>query len=613
MNRKRIWASLMIVALIFTLFDPASVHAQAKSVEIRIEGSTVAYNSQKPQIINGVVMSPYVPVLKKMSTTYEWNSKKQTLTIKKDKTKLLLTIGSEKATLNGKTITLAAAPQLIKGNIYIPVESIALSLGADLDKANSATATTLWIAVSDPGKMKLAIGRDDYNKVKKLIDKGVDLSYTDKDKSNYLHLAATSSIEINRLLLEKGVSANQLDKWDSTPLSTAILLSREDLVKLLAPYTDLSYVNPYTKFGYLDDARDQVEMMKGLNMPEQLQQAENILSYLAQITGTDLSGQSGNLPAKVGQTVTIETTNGNGSVSKIKVGLTVEQVLKGQQAWAKIVEASHLNSGPAAGKEYLAVLVKADFANQIQSNKAVDDTDFVLLNPKGERIFPVYIPAAPQPYFQYYLGNKTETSGWIVFSVPQDMPLDSLTLGYKWEKSKTQASFQLQETSVTESQVDLGQLQLPAAISPTPDESELKSILQQNFGTLHTTYKGDMNFDFEIRHNDTIMWPYDYQIHTRFDFASYYEIKYGNSISEEQRALTLQEMRDHQEKIGRTLAALYPSMKFTGSYYDFWYKYPYLKVGYESITLDEWANYDEGFTTTNAYSNTVPSFFRWRN
>ncbi|MNI18006.1 hypothetical protein D3C73_714000 [compost metagenome] len=598
-----------ILLLVFAIFCPGMAAAKTKSVELKIDEVTLSYNSQKPEIMDGVVMSPYIPVMKQMKAKYEWSSKNQTLTIEKDKNRLRMTIGSTKALLNGKAITIDAKPRLITGNIYIPVKSIAVAFGADYEVWESSADMTVRISFTDYGKMTRALVNDDYIKVKKLIDQGIDLKHVDKDGENYLHKAAFfSSVEINRLLLEHGVPVNQFDKLDYTPLGEAILASKEEVVRLLAPHTDLSYVSPYTKYSYLDDAKDQVELLKELGMANKLTQAEAIVAYLEEALGVNLPGNSLKSAAQMGQTVTVNTTLSSGKIKTI--GITVEKAIRGEQAWKKVAEAGTYNSRPANGKEYVAVLVRVDL-DQDSQKYTPNNRDFNLVSEQGEVFYQPYLYLAPEPKFKLYYESNENATGWLVFSVTDNIAMEKLIFSYKGNDSKNLAYFQLQETPEDKQEVDLSQLRLPSNISTTPDVSELKTILDQNFSKLHITTQGDLTFEFKIVRNVSTMAPYDYKIDTLLEFLKYHDLQYSNTISEEQRALIFQQLKDHQEKIGLSLTALYPNVKFTGSYYDSWYKYPYLKVGFESFSLNEWSNYDQPSISTNSYQKTQPSFFRW--
>ncbi|WP_139084725.1 stalk domain-containing protein [Bacillus sp. FJAT-27264] len=618
----------LIFLLIFTVLFPGLTNANAKTkeLEIRIDDVTLAYNSQKPEIVNGVFMSPYTPVLKQMNLKYEWDAKDQTLTIENKKIKLRLNIGSPKALLNGKSFTLAANPQLRKGNIYIPVVSVARAFGAQVQIWDSnPSSRILVISYADHGKMIRALVNNDYSMVKKLIDDGIDLKYVDKDKKNYLHHAASfSSVQINRLLLESGVPVNQLDKYDFTPLIPAILFSNEDVVKLLAPYTDLSYKIPPMNNSYLDYAKSEVESKKKYGREDTLKQAESIVAYLEEVMGVSLSADvsstsssdvSSKSPADVGQTVITNITVS--SNNKKSIGITVEKVLSGSQAWKKVAESSSFNSRPTEGKEYLAILVRIDLDYDTKKFTSTYDVpskyDFYLADDKGVGYYQPNLYSTPSPQFDIRLDDKKDTTSWLIYSVPENVALDNLILSYREAKSKDSVYFRLRITPEVDKTVDLSQVQLPATISSTPTVNELNMILNQNFSTVYNTSQGDLSLQYDVRKNDLSSVPYDYFINSKVESAKYYDLQYGNSITEEQRKLTFQQLKDHQEKIGLTLTALYPNVKFTGSYYESWYKYPHLKVGFNSKSLYEWSNYDVPTSLTNSYYETKPSFFRWKN
>ncbi|KLU53398.1 hypothetical protein EL84_13965 [Paenibacillus sp. VT-400] len=610
MKRSRIMRNSFLLLLVFAMLCPSMAIAKSKSVEIRIDGVKLSYNSQRPEIFEGVIMSPYTPVLKKMNAKYVWNSKNKTLTIEKEKSKLILTIGSKKAVLNNKFINLDASPRLIEGNIYIPVKSVALAFGAELETWDSSNNTTLLFSFTDYAKMIRALVNDDYDKVKKLVDMGVDLQYRDKNGDNYLHIAAfASSVEINRLLLEKGVSTNQLNKLYSTPLSVAIMSSAEDVVKLLTSYTDLS-VKPF--LSYLDAAERQVEFNKKYSSLDNLKKAENIAIYLEKTLGDNTTGSTDKHPAATGETLTVSTTLS--SNLKKSIGITVEQVLRGEEAWKKVAEAAYYNSPPSDGKEYVAIMVRVDL--DYDSQKYIPlDSDFNLVNIQGDGYVRQILRSYPTPQFDYYFETKKDTSSWLIYSVPKGIELDQLILRYKGRyDSNNLAQFKLQDTSDSDKKaVDLSQLKLPTNISSMPSVNELNVVLEQNFSRVSVETQGEMNFEFRISKNQFTTSPYDYDIKTLFNFSKYYDLKHTNSITEEQRSLAFQQLKEHQEKIGMTLSALYPNVKFTGGYFDSWYKYPTIKVDFNSFNLNEWSNYDAPAIRANSYQHTKVSFFRWVN
>ncbi len=76
----------------------------------------------------------------------------------------------------------------------------------------------------------------DYERVKELLDNGVDVNIINKNNKNCtpLHIASIyGHIEILRLLIERGANINALDKSKISSLSYACYHKRLDVVKLL--------------------------------------------------------------------------------------------------------------------------------------------------------------------------------------------------------------------------------------------------------------------------------------------------------------------------------------------------------------------------------------------
>jgi hypothetical protein len=138
--------------------------------------------------------------------------------------------------------------------------------------------------------------------------------------------------------------------------------------------------------------------------------------------------------------------------------------------------------------------------------------------------------------------------------------------------------------------------------------SELRNFLQSNFSTLNTSM-GTTSFTFSVVENNTNLISHDYWIMVDYDLAFFNDVSISNKISEETRNKVKQELKDHQERIGKAVIAAMPNKKFDGGYYKSWYRYPNLKVDLISYQYYSWNNYD-GFLT-DGYEKTKPSTFRW--
>ncbi|WP_458412977.1 copper amine oxidase N-terminal domain-containing protein [Schinkia sp. CFF1] len=88
---------------------------------------------QSATVMNGATLVPMRAIFEKLGAEVKWHPEKQTITASKRNTTVSLLIDSNKATINGKPMTLAAAPRLINGNTMVPLRFVSESLGADVE------------------------------------------------------------------------------------------------------------------------------------------------------------------------------------------------------------------------------------------------------------------------------------------------------------------------------------------------------------------------------------------------------------------------------------------------------------------------------------------------
>ncbi|PQP83049.1 YHYH domain-containing protein [Paenibacillus sp. PCH8] len=114
------------------------------SVQVKVNGSKVIF-TESPIVMNNTNLVPLREVAKAMKAKTFWDSKAQTITVTKDKYKLIFTLGSKKVKVNGKDVHLQAAPKEIKGTTYIPLRVLVEGLGASL----TSSGNTLTVKVKE--------------------------------------------------------------------------------------------------------------------------------------------------------------------------------------------------------------------------------------------------------------------------------------------------------------------------------------------------------------------------------------------------------------------------------------------------------------------------------
>lgn len=136
--RKRVLALLMSVVLVFGIL-PLGASA-ATEVNVTLDGKKVAFDV-KPKVVAGRTMVPYRALAEALGADVTWDQASQKVGISSDGTKVELTIGSKTARVDGKALSLNAAPVLEGGRTLVPLRFVGESLGLWVNwDAGSSTA-----------------------------------------------------------------------------------------------------------------------------------------------------------------------------------------------------------------------------------------------------------------------------------------------------------------------------------------------------------------------------------------------------------------------------------------------------------------------------------------
>jgi N-acetylmuramoyl-L-alanine amidase len=114
-----------------------NINYTGKQVNYYLDGKKINLNNAAGLIIDGYALAPYDEVFVKsgFDLNYSYDKTKGKVALFDEKTKLIFTIGSKKATLNGKSVTLPIAPMQIKykaaniTKILVPTRYVAEAFG----------------------------------------------------------------------------------------------------------------------------------------------------------------------------------------------------------------------------------------------------------------------------------------------------------------------------------------------------------------------------------------------------------------------------------------------------------------------------------------------------
>lgn len=192
MRKKIQWLILTLLVFIFS----SQIMVDAAGLSIYYEGKTVSYTDKQlkvtvqgenvdirkfPGILaDGTAMVPYIHVFnKKVNVTSKYNSKNKSITFKANKNTVVVTIGSKTAVINGKKVSMKAAPKVVLfrntkiSKIMVPSRAIADGLGLDYNYSNGTVSISKKKAVTYQGRA-IQYGGKIYDYVKKEVGVKVD-------------------------------------------------------------------------------------------------------------------------------------------------------------------------------------------------------------------------------------------------------------------------------------------------------------------------------------------------------------------------------------------------------------------------------------------------------
>lgn len=131
------------------------------------------------------------------------------------------------------------------------------------------------------------------------------------------------------------------------------------------------------------------------------------------------------------------------------------------------------------------------------------------------------------------------------------------------------------------------------------------------------TPMGKWQFEFDIMDNDSATMPYDFWIQTEWTKSkiSPYDIEYSLKYTDEQKVETKKLLQDFQMKVAETAMYYFPDKKIQGGYYWGYYRYPTLRVDYQTVRFFSWSNFgfdmEKILDSSGLYHKTKLDVFRW--
>jgi len=267
---------------------------------VTLNGNKIGDDRAKPILVNGIALLPYDIFFEKslIAADCSYDKSKESVTISKYGKKITLTVGSKKAVVNGKTVTMSVAPMKVKyvdsglTKILVPSRFVSENLGLGYTWYSSQRTIaiekkTITLSYNNEAKFEYS---DMQTKV--TID-GVDL---DLGKMPGIIVNNIAMLRAKRVFADSSIGAS----YSYNKSSKKITLKKDDKVLVMTIGS---------KIAYLNDKKIELD-----NAPMVVTNHETATSYVM-VPGRNTATSLGYdyVWDKAAQTSRISSKNGSGS------------------------------------------------------------------------------------------------------------------------------------------------------------------------------------------------------------------------------------------------------------------------------------------------------------
>ncbi|QGQ99119.1 hypothetical protein EHS13_31695 [Paenibacillus psychroresistens] len=134
--------ALSLSILLAVVSVPIASIAAETPVKVVLDGQELSFDVQ-PQIINGFTMIPYKALASKIDATVSYEPTTKEVTVKRGNTNVVLTLGSDQATIDGKSVTLGTKVVAINGSTLVPLRFLGETFGLWVNWNNSTKTASI--------------------------------------------------------------------------------------------------------------------------------------------------------------------------------------------------------------------------------------------------------------------------------------------------------------------------------------------------------------------------------------------------------------------------------------------------------------------------------------
>lgn len=121
-----------------------SVSAFGAEAYVKLNGKEINFEDQKAEIINGRTLVPLRGVFDNMGFKVSWNEETRSAEIKNNSLEITMTENINRIMVNGDSVEIDVAPQIINNRLMIPLRAVAESSQAQIDWDNDTKTASVF-------------------------------------------------------------------------------------------------------------------------------------------------------------------------------------------------------------------------------------------------------------------------------------------------------------------------------------------------------------------------------------------------------------------------------------------------------------------------------------
>ncbi len=198
---------IIIFVLLLTLCFTATAFANDGDIKVYLDGNPLKVTTA-PVIENGTTLVPMRSIFEALGVSVDWDSATKTIIGRGNRIIIELTVGQNKARVNGAEKQLAVPAKILNGNTMVPLRFVSEAVGATVDwnanaktitiKSQNGTTSSGLYAVEATGKYA------GYMMLKGYPDEDKFLVYFKGDANSFsVKYEETRNIDLNEVILWK--------------------------------------------------------------------------------------------------------------------------------------------------------------------------------------------------------------------------------------------------------------------------------------------------------------------------------------------------------------------------------------------------------------------------